>query len=65
MARKRDAVKVGTIHVREHRAAIYAEGGRQIAVMLDARASAKLYRLQLKGETITGAVNRLLKQAKP
>lgn len=41
-----------------------ADGGRQIAVMLIEEASQALKELEDKGETITGAINRLLIQTK-
>ena len=40
-------------------------GGKQIAVMLTPAAAAKLAAHVAKGETIAGAVNRLLERSKP
>jgi len=48
-----------------HRAKVAAEGGRQIAVFICAEADAKLAKWLERGETVTSAVNKLLKRSKP
>lgn len=40
-------------------------GGKQIAVMLSPQAATKLVKLQMRGESIAGVVNRLLEESKP
>lgn len=64
MPRKKKPVD-NAARVANHRARIEAEGGRQIAVMLNADATAKLEAWTAKGETKTEVINRLLTRSKP
>lgn len=51
--------------VAAHRARVVSEGGRQVAVMLNADAVAKLKRWGDAGWTQTETINRLLIRSKP
>lgn len=60
MATRKKKTATVTERVADHRARVTAEGGKQIAVMLDSHAAAKLEAMTDKGITITEAINKLL-----
>lgn len=63
--KKKPAPLTGAERVARHREKIQETGGRQIAVMLTPEASEKLDAWISSGETIRGAVNRLLERSRP
>lgn len=47
------------------RARMVGQGGRLVTVILDDEANAKLQQWERSGETVTDAINRLLRRSKP